>query len=107
MASRKASPSASDAIEGETVELSEEIAALRKELAALATIVGRIGSAGVASMSEAAKARFAAGEGLADELAGEFKGAEARVIEHLRDKPWRSLGFAALGGFVLGLILRR
>ena len=107
MASRKASPSASDAIEEDTVELSDEIAALRKELAALAAIVGRIGSAGLASVSEAAKARLAAGEGLADGVTGDLKGLEARVVTHLRDNPWRTLGFAALGGLMLGLILRR
>ncbi len=107
MASHKSSPSASDAIEDDALELSNEIAALRKELAALAATVGRIGSAGVASVSEAAKARLAAGEGLADGLAGDIKGLETRVVAQMRENPWRTLGFAALGGFLLSLILRR
>jgi ElaB/YqjD/DUF883 family membrane-anchored ribosome-binding protein len=81
-------------------DLAAEIAALRKELEVLAGLVGRIGQAGVAGMTEAAKA--AMGDGVET-----LDGLEARVKGEVRARPLRALGFAALGGFVLGLILRR
>lgn len=81
-------------------DLAAEIAALRKELEVLAGLVGRIGQAGVAGVTGAAKAKM--GEGVET-----LEGLEARVEHEVQARPLRALGFAALGGFVLGLILRR
>ncbi|MBI1217913.1 MAG: hypothetical protein GC186_05130 [Rhodobacteraceae bacterium] len=81
-------------------DLAAEIAALRKELEVLAGLVGRIGQAGVAGVTGAAKAKL--GEGFET-----LEGLEARVQGELKARPLRALGLAALGGFVLGLILRR
>ncbi len=85
---------------GEPADLAAEIAALRKELETLAGLVGRIGQAGVAEMAGVAKAKM--GEGVET-----LQGLEARMQDEVQTRPLRALGFAALGGFVLGLILRR
>ena len=81
-------------------DLAAEIAALRKELEVLARHVARIGEAGVAGMTGATRAKI--GEGVET-----LEGLEARVEGEVLTRPLRALGLAALGGFVLGLILRR
>lgn len=84
----------------EAPEFGAEIAALRKEIEALAATVARIGRAGAAGLH--AKAEETLGSG-ADTLGG----VEERILGEARTHPWRTLGLAALGGLVLGLILRR
>lgn len=81
-------------------DLAAEIATLRKEFEALAVTVARIGRAGVE------EARSTAEEGLA-EGAKALGSVEGRVLAETHAHPWRALGIAALGGLVLGLILRR
>lgn len=91
---------AKDSPMDEAPDLVAEITALRKEFEALATTVGRIGRAGVAGARDAAKERF--GEG-----ANALESVEGRILSEARLRPWRTLGIAALGGLVLGMILRR
>lgn len=81
-------------------ELGIEIAELRKELEALAATVARIGRAGIAEARGAAEERLAGG-------AKAMGGVEDRILAEATARPWRTLGLAALGGLVLGLVLRR
>jgi ElaB/YqjD/DUF883 family membrane-anchored ribosome-binding protein len=81
-------------VEGDA--LSEELAALRAEVRALGD---RLKSTEVAAI-ERAKA-------YAGDIGAELKRYEEDIAAEARANPWRSLGFAALAGFVLGLILRR
>lgn len=85
---------------GDPADLAAEIAALRKELEVLAGLVGQIAKAGVAGVTDAATAKM--GEGVET-----LEGLETRMEDEVRARPLRALGFAALGGLVLGLILRR
>lgn len=84
----------------DTADLAGELAALRKDVERLAGLLGKLGEEKLAGAAEAAKARL--GEG-----AETLKGVEARVLDETTRHPWRALGVAALGGLVLGLILRR
>ncbi len=84
----------------DTPDLAAELAALRKDVERLAATLGRLGEDRLAGAAEAARARL-------DEGAETLKGVEARVLEETTRHPWRALGLAALGGLVLGLILRR
>ncbi|WP_127900184.1 hypothetical protein [Solirhodobacter olei] len=81
-------------------DLSAEIATLRKEIEALAGTVSRIGRAGAATARGAAEGRIHEG-------AEAIGGVEEKILAQTRDHPWRVLGLAALGGLVLGLVLRR
>ena len=84
----------------DTTELAAEIAALRRELAALAGTVAGIGRAGISSAREAAAA------GIGDGRAA-LGAVEGRIVTETQANPWRALGIAALGGIILGLFLRR
>ncbi len=81
-------------------DLAAEIAALRQEMEAVAATLKRIGRAGFADAGRVA------GEGL-NEGGEALGGAESRILREIEARPWRALGIAALGGLVLGLILRR
>lgn len=76
--------------------LSEELTALRAEVRALGD---RLKSTEVAAIERA--------KSYAGDLGAELKRYEEEIVAEARENPWRSLGFAALAGFVLGLILRR
>jgi ElaB/YqjD/DUF883 family membrane-anchored ribosome-binding protein len=91
---------ADDKATGKTPDLAAEVAALRKELEAVAVTVARIGRAGVGEARGAAEERLAEG-------AEALGGVENRILAETQAHPWRALGLAALGGLVLGLILRR
>ena len=81
-------------------DLAAELAALRMDVERLAAALGKLGEDRLAGAAEAARARL--GEG-----AETLRGVEARVLDETSRHPWRALGIAALGGLVLGLILRR
>ncbi len=76
--------------------LSEELTALKAEVRALGD---RLKSTEVAAVERA--------KSLAGDLGAELKRYEEDIAAEARANPWRSLGIAALAGFVLGLILRR
>lgn len=76
--------------------LTEELAALRSEVRALGD---RLKSTEAAAIERA--------KSYAGDLGAELKRYEEEIVAEARANPWRSLGFAALAGFVLGLILRR
>lgn len=76
--------------------LSDELAALKAEVRALGD---RLKSTEAAAVERA--------KGLAGDLGAELKRYEEDIAAEARANPWRSLGIAALAGFVLGLILRR
>ncbi|MBP7002015.1 hypothetical protein [Amaricoccus sp.] len=76
--------------------MSEELAALKSEVRALGE---RLKSTEAAAVERA--------RSLAGDLGAELKRYEEDIAAEARANPWRSLGFAALAGFVLGLILRR
>lgn len=82
------------AMEGDA--LSQELAALKAEVRALGDRLKSTKSAAI----ERAKS-------YAGDLGAELKRYEQDIAAEARENPWRSLGFAALAGFVLGLILRR
>ncbi len=84
----------------DTPDLAAELAALRKDVERLAGLLGRLGEERLTGAADAARARL--GEG-----AETLKGVETRVLDETTRHPWRALGLAALGGLVLGLILRR
>ncbi|MBP7240558.1 hypothetical protein [Amaricoccus sp.] len=76
--------------------MSEELTALKAEVRALGD---RLKSTEVAAVERA--------KSLAGDLGAELKRYEEDIAAEARANPWRSLGIAALAGFVLGLILRR
>jgi ElaB/YqjD/DUF883 family membrane-anchored ribosome-binding protein len=91
--------------------LATEIAALRKEFKAL---LAQVESVGLVARDEAkavvrtqAARGVEAGERVKAELVDEWREIDRRVALAAREDPWRSLGFAALAGLVLGLVLRR
>ena len=76
--------------------LSQELAALKAEVRALGD---RLKSTESAALERA--------KSYAGDIGAELRRYEADIVAEARERPWRSLGFAALAGFVLGLILRR
>lgn len=95
----------------EAEALSAEVAALRAEFK---TLLGKVEAVGAAA-AEGAKATVRAkaakgietGEAIAADLLGDWRSLDRKVVDAARDQPWRTLGAAALIGFMLGLILRR
>jgi ElaB/YqjD/DUF883 family membrane-anchored ribosome-binding protein len=91
--------------------LRAEIAALRSDLADLGKTVARIGkqrAAGLRSAAgSAASEGVARGEATVDALLGELQSLEDELAEATRRRPFASLGFAMLFGFLIGVLFRR
>lgn len=87
----------------EETEPSKEAEALSKELAALRAEVRALGD----RLKSTESAAIERAKGYADDLGAELRRYEQDIAAEARENPWRSLGLAALAGFVLGLILRR
>jgi ElaB/YqjD/DUF883 family membrane-anchored ribosome-binding protein len=83
-----------------TESLSDEVAALRRDLQQLVGQVEKVGKAGLGKA-------VAEGEAFGADVGAELRRLEDEVLRGTRESPWRSLGLAALAGLVLGLILRR
>jgi ElaB/YqjD/DUF883 family membrane-anchored ribosome-binding protein len=78
------------------VTLSDELELLRAQVARLAE---RLRGEEAAVIERA--------RDLAGEIAGEWRRVEDDIADAARRRPWRSLGLAALAGFVLGVLWRR
>jgi ElaB/YqjD/DUF883 family membrane-anchored ribosome-binding protein len=100
-----------DAPRPEAERLAAEIAALRAELEALVAQVGAVGAAAAGDAAARLKAKAAphleAGESVAADLIEDWREIDRKVVTAARENPWRTLGLAALGGLIVGLILRR
>lgn len=81
-------------------DLAAEVAALKKDIADLASSLGRAGKA------KAAEGR-AAGEAALEDIEREWHDLESRLGERVRRKPLQSLGIAALIGFFIAILMRR
>jgi ElaB/YqjD/DUF883 family membrane-anchored ribosome-binding protein len=91
--------------------LSAEVAALRADLADLGKMVSRIGkerAQGIKSAaSSAATEGYARGEAAYDVVLSELQSLENEVADATRRRPFASLGLAVLGGFLIGVLVRR
>ncbi len=115
MATASTTKKGEDSGKGEAESLASEVRLLRDELEAVAALARKVGVDGVSLAKVRAKARL--GEGLekghdaaariADEVASEWQAAERRLVKEASEHPWRTFGVAALGGLVLGLLIRR
>lgn len=84
--------------------LAAELAALRADLARLAADFRALLKEGAAIGAEGAKAL---GETSRDAANQRLAAARDEVEAYAREKPAKALGFAALAGFLLGLLLSR
>lgn len=92
-------------------DLSAEVEALKAEVATLVSMLRKLGLDSAEAARTAARTKLAEGEAgaekIAQEVRDEWQAVESRVLAETRANPWRSLGLAALGGLVLGLLIRR
>ncbi|WP_102223243.1 DUF883 family protein [Acidimangrovimonas sediminis] len=99
----------------EVPDLAAEVAALRNEMSNVISLMGRLGQDSATVARDSAKAKVAEGVARGSEAAGkaadrarnEWAGVESRILAETQARPWRTLGIAALGGFALGIFLRR
>ena len=91
--------------------LKSEVAALRADLADLGKMVARIGKQRAAGLKSAAGATaadgYARGEHAFDAVLAELHSLEDEVADAARQRPFASLGLAALFGFLVGVLFRR
>ncbi len=92
----------------EKPDLAAELAAVKAELRVLAKMVSRLAAAGLSEAGAGARpSATRISEDLVDSLKAEWAWAERRLAEETHAKPFRTLGLAALAGFIAALILRR
>lgn len=98
-------------LEAAAEPLKDEVAALRADLAELAGVVTRIGKERAQSIKSAANTAaaegYARGEAAVDVMMAELQSLEAELADATRRRPFASLGFAALFGFLVGVLFRR
>lgn len=98
-------------LEAAAEPLKEEVAALRADLAELASAVTRIGKERAASLKNAANTAaaegYARGEAAVDVMVSELQSLEEELADATRRRPFASLGLAALFGFLVGVLFRR
>lgn len=91
--------------------LSEQVAALRADLAELGTLVAKVGKQRARGLKSAATATasegYAKGEEALDVVLGELQSLEDELAAATRRRPFASLGIAALFGFLAGVLFRR
>ena len=91
--------------------LSEQVAALRADLAELGTLVAKVGKERARGLKSAAAATasggYAKGEEAIDAVLGELQSLEDELAAATRRRPFASLGIAALFGFLVGVLFRR
>jgi ElaB/YqjD/DUF883 family membrane-anchored ribosome-binding protein len=91
--------------------VSDEIAALRTDLAELGSLVARIGRQRAAGLKAAAGATahegYQRGEAVYDDALAELRSLEDELVEAARRRPFAALGIAALLGFLFGVMFRR
>jgi ElaB/YqjD/DUF883 family membrane-anchored ribosome-binding protein len=94
-----------------TEPLAAEVAAIRADLAKLASSAASSGrkhaSALRAAAVETASDGYAKGEATLESVLAEMKSLEEDLADATRRKPFAALGLAALVGFLLGVLFRR
>lgn len=94
-----------------TEPLAAEVAALRADLARLASAATRTGKERAAAFKAAAldtaSEGYAKGEATLESVLAEMKSLEDDLADATRRKPFAALGLAALVGFLLGVLFRR
>lgn len=99
----------------DTPDLAAEVAALRDEMSNVISLMGRLGQDSATVASDSARAKLAESIARGSEAAGkvsdrakdEWASVESRILTQTRERPWRTLGIAALGGLAVGYLLRR
>lgn len=99
----------------DTPDLAAEVAALRTEMSNVISLMGRLGQDSATVARDSAKQKLSEGVAygtdaagkVADKARGEWASLESQILARTRERPWETLGIAALGGLVVGLILRR
>lgn len=98
-------------IEGLAEPVKDEVAALRADLAELASVVTRIGKERAQSIKSAANSAanegYARGEAAVDVMMSELQSLEEELADATRRRPFASLGLAVGFGFLIGVLFRR